>query len=208
MPQTVNVNHPSKGESKVPVCMMSVQKLCNVERRGTKRHGCDAVTRVHLCPFRILQNAQWARGAHLVKYFPYHLNQVYQHILVRHNFLNRFHRYRHQLIDVTYTFLVILPSCRYCPYQQKVFIVCSLLQFSILNYGSQQTFERILDIIRGSIHDEGPEPQGAWNSLAGTNGVSQLIQSLGHMSVLSRKASEQAGVLAPKFIVSLDFEPV
>ena len=58
-----HVNHPSKGESKVPVCMMCVQGLCNVEHRGTERHGCDAVTRVHHCPFHILQRCPVGTGS-------------------------------------------------------------------------------------------------------------------------------------------------
>ena len=159
-------------------------------------------------------DARWAREARLVKDFPYQLNQVNQHFLVRHVIFNRFHRCRHQLTDVPYTFLVVLPSRFYCPCQQKVFIVCSFLQLGILNYGSQQTFRHILDIVRGSIHDEGLEPSGAWNSRAGTNTLGQLIQSLRHMSVLQRslrrdirgrlsRASKCTGL---QIHLSLDFE--
>ena len=42
------------------------------------------------------------------------------------------------------------------------------------------------NILRGSIHNEGPETQGAWDVLAGTNGPSQLVQPLGSLSFLWR----------------------
>ena len=149
-------------------CARAVQLL--------NRHGCDAVTRVHHCPFHILQRCPVGTGGPLGQRLPVSFES------------SRFHRNRHQLIDATHPFLAVLPSRRYCPCQQKVFIMRSLLQFGVfsLYHSCQQTFGHSPNIVRGGIHDEGLEPQGAWDGLAGTTDPSQLVQSLGHLSVFER----------------------
>ena len=109
----------------------------NERPRDTDAMQSREYTIIHSSFYR---DARRARGAHLVEDLLYHLNQVHKHILIRHVFLNCFHSCRHQHIDVTYTLLVVLPSRRYCPYQQKVLIIRSLLQSSVFYHGSQQTF--------------------------------------------------------------------